>query len=342
MSVLVTPTELRASLPVTQQSAAVIEQYRTELMRIIDQRDDRLVVIVGPCSIHNPDSALRYAQLLKTQIEKHRKTLCIIMRTYIEKARTSVGWKGLINDPDLNNTFEIEKGLFLARKLLLDINEMQVPVGTELLNPFTTAYFSDLISWSAIGARTTESQIHREIASHLSIPVGFKNNTNGDIQVAIDAVQTACQSHHYLGLDLSGKMAMLQSTGNPYAHVVLRGSNTQPNYDHDTIAQTTSALKQLTLPYRILIDCSHGNSQKDHTQQIKVAHNLAERISQGDDAIFGMMLESHLTSGKQAWMSHRPMHPDQSITDACIGWSDTEAVLNSLSEAVTARRALLI
>lgn len=340
MSVLITPKELSVSLPITQKSAAVVAKTREQLMHIMDQRDDRLAVIVGPCSIHHPESAFRYAQQLKTQIEKHKDTLCIVMRTYIEKARTSIGWKGFMNDPDLNNTFHIEKGLRAARKLLLDINDIDVPTATEILNPFTAAYFSDVTSWSVVGARTTESQIHRELASDLPMPIGFKNNTSGDIQVAIDAVQTACQSHHYLGLDLSGKMIIVKSRGNPYAHVVLRGSNTQSNYHHATIHQTVSSLAQLNLINRVLIDCSHGNSQKNHLQQITVVNTLAEQIKQGDQSIFGVMLESHLMAGKQAWIPTKVMHSDQSITDACIGWSDTEAALNTLSEAVRIQRGI--
>ena len=338
MSVLITPNELHTALPITQKCVDVVKKTRHAFQRIANQQDDRLVVIVGPCSIHDAASALQYARQLKTLIDKHNDTLCIIMRTYLEKARTSVGWKGFIHDPDLNDTFQIEKGLLSARQLLLAINEMHVPTATEMVNPLTAQYFSDLMSWSAIGARTTESQIHRELASHLPMPVGFKNTTQGDIQVAIDAVQAAYQPHHYFGADSSGKIAVLQSTGNAYAHVVLRGSTTQTNYDCETIERTHTSLKQSQLIDRVLIDCSHGNSQKNHLQQIQIIRALSQRIQQKNEPILGVMLESHLVAGKQAWTPHQPMRSDQSITDACIGWSDTEAALAMLSDAVKAKR----
>lgn len=334
MSALITPETLQTTLPITKKSAATVVSAREQLMSVLDGQDNRLVVIVGPCSIHHPESALRYAEKLKTQIEKHKKTLCIIMRAYIEKARTSIGWKGFINDPDLNNTFDMQKGLISARKLLIQINELNVPIGIEILNPFTAAYFADLTSWSVIGARTTESQMHRELASGLPMPVGFKNNTNGDVQVAIDAAQTARQSHHYLGLDLSGKIAILQSHGNPYTHVVLRGSQTQSNYDMKTIEKTVSSLTKLNLMNRVLIDCSHGNSQKNYAEQINVIHELSNHIKKGDKNIFGVMIESHLTAGKQAWIPNRTMSSDQSITDGCIGWDETEMALDELSYAM--------
>lgn len=340
MPTLMTPEELHKQYPLSQKSAERIAKTRDAFIQILNRRDDRLVVITGPCSLHHSDSALRYAKNLQTQIKKYENTLCIIMRAYVEKARTSVGWKGLINDPDLNNTFKIEKGLQIARELLIKINEIGVPTATEILNPLITPYFSDVTSWSVIGARTTESQIHREIASGLPMPVGFKNNTNGDIQVAIDAIQTAFQPHHHLGLDLSGKMAILKSTGNPYAHVVLRGSSTKSNYDVETIQQTIAALNTLNLMDRVLVDCSHGNSQKDHKQQLSVIKELSRRIQEGNTDFFGVMLESHLTSGKQPWNPHQPMNSEQSITDACMGWEDTEVALEQLSQAVQKRRAI--
>ncbi|HLB56948.1 MAG TPA: 3-deoxy-7-phosphoheptulonate synthase [Coxiellaceae bacterium] len=334
MSALITPEALQTALSITQKSATTVASVREQVMRVLDGKDNRLVVIVGPCSIHHPESALRYAKKLKTQIDKHKKTLCIIMRAYIEKARTSIGWKGFINDPDLNNTFNIEKGLNHARKLLIAINELGVPTGIEILNPFTAAYFADLASWSVVGARTTESQMHREFVSGLPMPVGFKNNTNGDVQVAIDAAQTARQSHHYLGLDLSGKIAILQSHGNPYAHIVLRGSQTESNYDTNTIQRTVSSLTQLNLINRVLIDCSHGNSRKNYAEQMNVIHELSARIKNGDKNIFGVMIESHLTAGKQAWTPNQVMRGDQSVTDGCIGWDQTEMALDQLSCAM--------
>ena len=335
MSILTTPQALHAQLQHTQKSADTVANTRNQLISILNHQDDRLVVIVGPCSIHDSNSALTYAKKLRLEIEKHDLTLCIIMRAYLEKARTSTGWKGFVNDPHLNLTFDIEKGLHAARSLLLTINALGVPTGTEILNPFVAPYFTDLTSWAAIGARTTESQIHREFAASLPMPVGFKNNTNGDIQVAIDAIKTALQPHHFLGADASGKIAV-----NPHCHVVLRGSQDKTNYDNDTIDRTHAALTQLNLMNHVMIDCSHGNSQKEYNQQMHVIDTLSQRIQQGDRKFFGVMLESHLTAGKQDWISHQPMLGDQSITDACIGWEQTEMALNQLSEAVQRRREI--
>ncbi|MCX7124959.1 MAG: 3-deoxy-7-phosphoheptulonate synthase [Gammaproteobacteria bacterium] len=331
---LFTPEELQLQLPIPQKTTTMIAHKRQQLFDIMTGKDDRLVVIIGPCSIHNSESALIYAKKLQTQIKKHEKTLCIIMRTYLEKSRTSVGWKGLINDPDLNLTFDITKGLHLARSLLLEINALGVPTATEIVNPFTVGYFSDLNSWSAIGARTTESQIHRELASNLSMPIGFKNNTNGDIQVAIDAVQSALQPQHFLGLDLSGKNVILKSQGNPHCHVVLRGSKYQCNYDEETINLTVAKLNKLNLINRVMVDCSHGNSQKNHRQQMSVIESIAKSRKNGDKNCFGVMIESHLTAGKQNWIPDSPVSADQSITDACIGWAETEMALEILSDAV--------
>ncbi len=339
---LITPEALHAELPLSQTCADHVKKTRQSLIDILNQQDDRLMVIVGPCSIHDPQSALQYAEKLQTQIKKHEKTLCIVMRAYSEKARTSIGWKGFINDPYLNNTFEINTGLQAARSLLLAINQLGVPIGSEILNPYLADFFSDLISWAAIGARTTESQLHREFASSLSMPVGFKNNTHGDIQVAIDAIHTARQPHYFLHPDLSGNMAIKQSTGNPYGHVVLRGSKQQPNYDTNTIQHTIHLLNQLKLINRVMIDCSHGNSEQDYLQQMNVIQTLAKRIAEGDHSLLGVMIESHLTAGKQAWTPHQTMSGDQSITDACIGWQHTEIALDMLSEAVLARRENMV
>lgn len=335
---LITPQELHAALQRSPQCGETVEKTREQLISILNKHDDRLVVVVGPCSIHDPQSAVMYAKKLRAQIEKHQGTLCIIMRAYLEKARTSTGWKGFVNDPHLNLTFEIQQGLHTARSMLLAINELGVPTGTEILNPFIAAYFSDLISWAAIGARTTESQIHREFAASLPMPVGFKNNTHGDVQVAIDAIQTAIQPHHFLGAGLSGKITVMQSPGNPYCHVVLRGSHYKTNYDDDSINSTVAALKQYNLIDQVMIDCSHGNSQKEYQQQMTVIDAVSARIATGDRKIFGVMLESHLTEGKQPWMPHQTMLGDQSITDPCIGWEHTEVALNQLSEAVLTRR----
>lgn len=338
MSSLITPQELLKKLQPSPESADTVVKTREQLISILNKQDDRLVVIVGPCSIHDPDVALMYAKKLRVQIEKHSGTLCIIMRTYLEKARTSTGWKGFVNDPDLNLTFEIQKGLHVARSMLLAINALGVPTGMEILNPFIASYFLDLISWAAIGARTTESQIHREFAASLPMPVGFKNNTSGDIQVAIDAIQTALQPHHFLGIDPTGKIAVMQSSGNPHCHVILRGSQHKTNYDDDSVNSAISALNQHTPVNQVMIDCSHGNCQRDHLQQMTVIDTLSKRIAEGDRKIFGVMLESHLTAGKQPWIPHQTMLGDQSITDPCIGWEQTEVALNQLSEAVQTRR----
>lgn len=338
MSALITPEKLQHELPLTLNSVNLVNDTRNQLIQILNNQDDRLLVIVGPCSLHHPDSAIRYAEKLQSKIKQYEKTLCIVMRAYIEKARTSIGWKGLVNDPDLNNTFRIEKGLHVARSVLLAINELGVPTGTEILNPLIAPFFTDLTSWAVIGARTTESQTHREYASSLPIPIGFKNNTNGDIQVAIDAIQTAQQPHHFLGPDLSGKMAIMQSAGNPFCHVVLRGSNTQSNCDIKTVSQTTTSLKKLNLIDRVLIDCSHGNSQKNHIKQFALLQHLSNRLQNGDNNFFGVMIESHLVAGKQTWVPHQPVNAEQSITDTCMGWPETEMALDQLSQAVQIKR----
>lgn len=342
MAPLITPANLIDTLPLTANAAQTIVQTRHILKNILSGKDSRLVVVIGPCSIHDPKSAYEYAEKLRVAIEKHSDSLCIIMRTYFEKARTAVGWKGLINDPDLNETFELNKGLAITRSLLIAISELGVPVGAEIINPLTVPYFSDLLSWSVIGARTTESQLHRELASHLPMPVGFKNNTHGDIQVAIDAVQTAQQPHHFLHADHFGKIAITRSTGNPYCHIVLRGSNLQANYDNNTIDQAIHALNHLDLMNRVMIDCSHGNSQKNTAQQIIALRQLVARIASGDTRIFGIMSESHLMAGKQTWIPSQPLQYGQSITDACIGWSDTEMILNELSQAVLEHKEVIV
>lgn len=342
MAPLITPANLIDTLPLTAKAAQTVAQTRLILKNILNGKDDRLAVVIGPCSIHDPTSAYEYAEKLRGQIEKHQDSLCIIMRTYFEKARTAVGWKGLINDPDLNETFELNKGLKITRSLLIAINELAVPVGAEIINPLTVPYFSDLLSWSVIGARTTESQLHRELASHLPMPVGFKNNTNGDIQVAIDAVQTAQQPHHFLHADQAGKIAIMRSTGNPYCHIVLRGSNLQANYDNDTIDQTITSLNRLDLMNRVMVDCSHGNSQKNPAQQIIALRQLIARIASGDTRIFGIMSESYLLAGKQTWIPNQPLQYGQSITDACIGWSDTEMILDELSQAMQMRKEVMV
>lgn len=340
MPSIITPLKLQTQHPVTQKIEQKVKQTRNEITEILAGNDDRLVVIVGPCSLHQTESALQYAEKLQTQIQKYQKNLIIVMRAYVEKARTSIGWKGFINDPDLNNTFQIEKGLREARKLLIAINALNVPTASEILNPFTYGYFTDLTSWAAVGARTTESQIHREIASYLPMSIGFKNNTQGDINVAIDGVHTAAQPHYFLGMKDSGVSGILKSNGNPHCHVVLRGSHHHSNYDHTTIQKTTSALAQLNHHPRVMIDCSHGNSQKNHLKQMDVLNEVVLRFENGDRSCFGIMIESHLIAGKQAWNPTILPNGNQSITDACMGWSETETALETLSLAVQKRREI--
>lgn len=338
MSTLITPGTLHQKLPITSGCLELVQKTRHDIARILSKEDDRLVVVVGPCSIHNTDSALEYAKKLRVCIEKYQDSLCIVMRAYLEKARTSIGWKGFINDPQLNLTFDIEAGLTAGRSLLLNINALGVPTGTEILNPYITPYFSDIISWAAIGARTTESQVHRELAASLPIPIGFKNNTAGDIQAAIDGVRTAMEPHTFLGLSPEGNITVVRSSGNAHCHVVLRGSHQKTNYDAKTVSDTAEALNTFHPGNRIMIDCSHGNSQKNHEEQLNVVQALSNRIKTGSHDFFGIMLESHLIAGKQLCQHNYPIQPDQSITDPCIGWEETEHALSMLSEAVLTRR----
>lgn len=336
----ISPHQLHKKIPISKQHHEFVQQTRQDCIKILNNQDDRLVIIIGPCSIHDQKAALLYAEKLHKKIQQHKHTLCIIMRTYLEKARTNIGWKGFINDPDLNGSFAIEKGLQKARSLLRDINSIGVPTAIEILNPLSYLYFMDLTSWAAIGARTTESQIHRELASALSLPIGFKNNTSGDIKAAIDGIQTAREPHHFLGIDLTGQATLQQSLGNPYCHVILRGSHHCSNYDDKTINETYGLLKKFSFNNHIMIDCSHGNSHKNHHQQIQVLHELCERIKNGDRKFFGIMLESYLQAGKQLWQPLERPHPEISITDACIGWQETEMVLDKLSAAVEMRRGI--
>ena len=323
MPKILTPAQLRTLLPLSMASQEAVSRSRQSIKDILDQKDKRLIVIIGPCSIHHPAAAIEYAEKLKKKIIEHQDQLCIVMRAYVEKSRTSLGWKGFINDPLLNNSFDIEKGLTEARKLFLALSDLDIPLATEIVHPYVSLYLSDLTSWAAIGARTTESQLHREFASALPIPIGFKNNTNGDVQVAIDAVKTARESHTFFKADLSGKMELTTSIGNPYAHVVLRGSSEKSNYDNNTIEKTAAFSK-------VIIDCSHGNSQKNHEQQLAVVKKLAKNLNN----ISGIMLESYLMPGKQSWNPQTTPKPNQSITDDCLGWEDTEKVLDLLSESV--------
>lgn len=325
-------------LPITAEATQTVTTARQEVADIISGADDRLVVIVGPCSIHDPVAALDYARRLKEQADRLSDSLCIVMRVYFEKPRTTVGWKGLINDPHLDGKFNINQGLRLVRRLLLDLGNMGLPAGSEFLDTITPQFTADLVSWGAIGARTTESQVHRELASGLSMPVGFKNGTGGSIQIAIDGVRAARHPHHFLGVTSQGIAAIISTKGNESCHVILRGSNQGPNYDRGTVDKTAETLRKAGLPRRVLVDCSHGNNQKDYNRQPEVARSLCEQVASGSDSICGVMLESHLVAGRQ---DHEPgvlLTYGQSITDACIDWDTTLPVLVDLAQAVAARR----
>jgi 3-deoxy-7-phosphoheptulonate synthase len=333
------PSQVLAELPITEAAARTTYATRQAIHRVLTGEDDRLLVITGPCSIHDVAAAREYAQKLKAQIDALSDDLLIVMRVYFEKPRTTVGWKGLINDPDLDGSFHINKGLRLARRLLLDLNEMGVPAGTEYLDLITPQYVTDLISWGAIGARTTESQVHRELASGLSCPVGFKNGTDGTIKVAVDAIRAATHPHHFLSMTKDGHSAIFATTGNPDCHIILRGGNGSPNYDAESINRAAKYLEEAKLPVRIMIDFSHANSAKQHERQIEVGHDVARQVASGDRRIIGAMIESHLVAGRQDVVPGRPLNYGQSITDACIGWDDTIELLRLLAGASRKRRA---
>ncbi len=334
---LISPVALIEELPVTSTVSETVSAGREGIHRVLAGEDDRLVVITGPCSIHDPAAALEYGSRLKPLADELKEDLCIIMRVYFEKPRTTVGWKGLINDPDLNDTFQINKGLHLARQLLLDLGEMGIPCGTEYLDLISPQYLADLISWGAIGARTTESQTHRELASGLSCPVGFKNGTAGDIQVAVDAIKSASQPHHFLSVTKGGHSAIFKTAGNQDCHLILRGGKT-PNYDMFSAEDTAGLLDKAGLPARIMIDASHANSRKLPLRQIHVTQDIATQIARGNQDIFGIMLESHLVEGRQNVVEGQPLTYGQSITDACISWEDTDTLLRDLAKAVSQRR----
>ncbi len=322
---------------------SLVTQSRQRISRILHGQDDRLLVIMGPCSIHDPQAALEYARRLMAQRERYADSLEIVMRVYFEKPRTTVGWKGLINDPYLDESYRIDEGLRIARSLLLDINRIGLPAAGEFLDVISPQYIGDLICWGAIGARTTESQVHRELASGISAPIGFKNGTDGNIKIAIDAIQAASRPHHFLGVHKNGQVATVHTKGNPDCHVILRGGKT-PNYDADSVAAACKELDAARLRNSLMVDCSHANSSKQHQRQIDVAADVAQQVGSGSASIFGIMVESHLLPGAQKFTpgEHDPtaLAYGQSITDACIGWDDSVAVLDKLSEAVNKRRAL--
>jgi len=323
--------------PASERAAETVYFGREQVQQIMDGADDRLVVIVGPCSIHDPDAARDYGKRLQALQSELADDLMIMMRVYFEKPRTTVGWKGLINDPHLDGSFDINTGLQTARQLLLDLADMQLPAGTEFLDLISPQYVADLVTWGAIGARTTESQVHRELASGLSCPVGFKNGTSGDVQIAVDAIRSASQPHHFLGVTRQGHSAIVETQGNPYCHVILRGGK-QPNYDASSVDDVAEMLEQAGLPQRIMIDASHANSRKKPDRQAVVARDIASQVARGDRRIFGMMLESHLVEGNQK-IGDGELIYGQSITDACMGWERTEPLLRELAEAVRKRRA---
>lgn len=335
---LSTPETVMSEFAITQRAAVTVSTAREAVQRILHGRDDRLAVVIGPCSIHDTKAALEYAKRLKGQRERHRDTLEIIMRVYFEKPRTTIGWKGLINDPDLDGSFNINQGLRRARALLLAINELGLPAGCEFLDTITPQYFADLVAWGAIGARTTESQIHREMASGLSCPIGFKNGTDGNVKVAVDAVQAASHPHHFLAVTKQGHSAIAATTGNADGHVILRGGKT-PNYSAEHVDEVCRLLAAARLTPRVMIDVSHGNSNKRPENQPLVVENVAKQIEGGEQRILGVMIESHLQAGRQDIVPGRPLVYGQSVTDACIGWETSLEVLERLSNAVRNRRS---
>ncbi|WP_440876780.1 3-deoxy-7-phosphoheptulonate synthase [Thalassotalea sp. PLHSN55] len=331
---LVSPAELAAQIPLDQETADFIMASRKEIEAIIRGEDKRLLVVIGPCSIHDTEAAVDYAKKLKPFHEKYQNELLIVMRVYFEKPRTTVGWKGLISDPDLDKSFNVAKGLNLARNLLLDINKLGLPATTEFLDMVTGQYISDLISWGAIGARTTESQVHRELASALSCPVGFKNGTDGNVKIAIDAIKASSVPHVLYSPDKNGQMCIYQTHGNPSAHVILRGGK-EPNYSAEHVSDVAEKLSQAKVETKIMVDCSHGNSCKDHNKQIDVARSIAEQVATGDSAIFGVMIESFLVAGNQSVLPNEPLVYGQSITDACVDLDTSADILALLADAVS-------
>jgi 3-deoxy-7-phosphoheptulonate synthase len=331
------PEDLRAEYPISGRAAETTFKAREAIHKILNGVDDRLLVIIGPCSIHDPDAAMEYAHRLLDLRHGLQDALLVVMRVYFEKPRTTVGWKGLINDPDLDESFEINKGLSLARKLLLDLNEAGMPAATEFLDLITPQYVADLVSWGAIGARTTESQVHRELASGLSCPVGFKNGTDGTLRIAIDAIRAASRPHVFLSLTKKGHSAIFSTSGNPDTHIILRGGR-RPNYDAVSVNEAAAELAAAKLPARVMIDFSHANSQKHPERQVLVGKNVAEQVAAGDARIIGAMIESHLIGGRQDLLPGQTLRYGQSITDACISWDDSIPLLHGLAEAVRQRR----
>ena len=330
---LITPHEIKTKLPLTESAEKTVLRARKEIEAILAGQDNRKFIVVGPCSIHDIKAAEEYSKRLKLLSERVKDKLLLIMRVYFEKPRTTVGWKGLINDPDMDDSFHIEKGLLIARSLLLKLAELGLPTATEALDPIVPQYIDELIAWSAIGARTTESQTHREMASGLSMPVGFKNGTDGSIEVALNALQSARIPHHFLGINQKGQVSIFKTTGNAYGHVILRGGNRQPNFDAANVKVAEEKLKEANLLPRIVIDCSHGNSNKDYQLQASVLENVIQQIMDGNTSIVGMMLESNLHEGNQPIPSNlEQLKYGISVTDKCIGWEETEKIILAAHE----------
>ncbi|HKY38124.1 MAG TPA: 3-deoxy-7-phosphoheptulonate synthase [Polyangiaceae bacterium] len=335
---LLPPAILMDEIPLGEAASRAVAASRSEVADIIDGKDDRLVVIVGPCSIHDPDAGLEYARRLKAVEPRLAADLKIVMRTYFEKPRTTVGWKGLINDPKLDGSFAINQGLRVARTFLRDVVELELPTALEFLDPITPQFMADLVSWGAIGARTTESQVHRELASGLSMPVGFKNGTAGTVQIAADAVRSAAQPHHFLSVTKQGLAAIVATKGNPHCHVILRGGSNGPNYGEEAVAAAVTLLEKNKLPARLMIDTSHANSGKDPARQPEVGAAIAGQVAAGNRFIFGVMIESFLVAGRQEITDRSQMTFGQSVTDGCLAWESTVPLLEALAEAVRKRR----
>jgi 3-deoxy-7-phosphoheptulonate synthase len=327
------PIEFIKKYPLSESESNYLIESRNTVKNILEGKDKRLMVIVGPCSIHDPKSAIEYAKKLVKLRDELDDKLFIVMRVYFEKPRTTIGWKGLINDPDLDNSFKVEKGLNIARKLLLDLAKMNLPTAVEYLDLITPQYFSDLVTWGAIGARTTESQSHRELASGISCPVGFKNSTSGNIDIAIDAIISAAYPHYFCSINKKGKVYRYQTSGNPNCHIILRGGKT-PNYDEKSVKNAVDKLKENKLLPRVMIDCSHGNSEKQFKKQLEVGNDIIKQLKNASKSIFGVMIESHLEEGNQATNTLDKLDYGKSITDACLGWQDTEKMLRDLAKVI--------
>ncbi|MGH7795775.1 MAG: 3-deoxy-7-phosphoheptulonate synthase AroG [Candidatus Binatia bacterium] len=335
---LAPPAQVLGDFPISEKAAQTTYYARQAIHRILHGADDRLLVIMGPCSIHDVKAAMEYAGRLKEAKDRCADDLLIVMRVYFEKPRTTVGWKGLINDPNLDGSFRINDGLRVSRQLLLELNEIGLPAGCEFLDMITPQYVADLVSWGAIGARTTESQVHRELASGLSCPVGFKNGTDGNVRIAMDAIRAAQAPHHFHSVTKDGHSAIVSTTGNEDCHIILRGGK-QPNYDAANVDLAAKSLAEAGIPGRIMIDCSHGNSGKDPAKQIAVGQDVATQVAAGDARIIGIMVESHLKAGRQDLIPGKALVYGQSITDACVGWEDTRSLIDMLADAVRQRRA---